>query len=350
MKLSAKTIYVALIISFVLTVASAVFMYFFTEIPLPLLMAWSAVFFVAGYFIIHGAMDYFIRRHISIINNRLNRLKEGDLSFAGKPDKDLSGKYLEEINRDLLVFAEQKQKEIEELKKTVAYRREFIADISHELKTPIFAAQGFVHTLLDGAIKDKNVRNKFLKKAAKSLDGLDRLVQDLLTISKMETGEMKMEFEHFNLYELIEEAFEQFESKAEKRDMKLTFDERCEKDLYVYADSQKIYQVITNLISNAISYKKEGEGLLKVNIFQMGNMVEVSFTDFGVGISGKDMKRIFERFYRVDKSRSKESGGSGLGLSIVKHILEAHQTSIRVHSKVGEYTQFLFRLPLGEKQ
>ncbi len=349
MKLPVKIRYTALLVSAVFTTAGGAFMYFLTDISWALLLLWVVIFFTAGYFTVHGITDYFIKYHISIVSGMLKKLKNENFSFEGEPDGPLPGPYLKEINRDLKMFTEQKQKEIEELKKAVAYRREFLADISHELKTPIFAAQGFVHTLLDGAIKDKNVRNKFLKKAARSLDGLDRLVQDLLTISKMETGEMKMEFEHFNIYDLIEEAFEQFEGKAEKRDMKLMFEEGCDKDLYVYADSQKIYQVVTNLISNAISYKKEGEGLLKVNIIRSGDKVEISFKDFGVGISGKDMKRIFERFYRVDKSRSKESGGSGLGLSIVKHILEAHHTPIRVKSKLGKYTNFFFRLPLGEK-
>lgn len=347
MKYFSRSIFISLIISAVLAAILALYMFFFDQLTSTLSLVWVALFFVIGFLLIHWTIEYFVKSQISIINDRLKKLTEGDFSFTEKLYKKPSDKYLKDVNKGLMLFAEQKQKEIEDLKKAEAYRREFIADISHELKTPIFASQGFVHTLLDGAVKDKNVRNKFLKKAAKSLDGLDQLVQDLLSISKLETGEMKMEFEHFNLCDLIEEAYEQFENKAEKRGMKLTFAKDCRKDLYVYADMQKIFQVITNLISNAINYKKDGEGLLVVNIISVNAEVEISFKDYGVGISGKDMKRIFERFYRVDKSRSKELGGSGLGLSIVKHIMEAHKTNVRVISKVGKYTDFIFRLPSG---
>jgi len=350
MKLYSRSIYISLLISAVLAAFMVVYMYFFSQMTSMLSLLWIVLFFVTGFFFIRWAIGYFVKSQIAIINDRLKKLTEGDFSFTEKLYNDPSDKYLKDVNKGLMLFAEQKQKEIEELKRVEAYRREFIADISHELKTPIFASQGFVHTLLDGAIKDKNVRNKFLKKAAKSLDGLDQLVQDLLSISKLETGDMKMEFERFNLYELIEEAYEQFESKAEKRNMKLIFVRDCRKDLYVYADLQKIFQVITNLISNAISYKKDGEGQLRVKIIKVNDEVEVSFKDYGVGISGEDLKRIFERFYRVDKSRSKEHGGSGLGLSIVKHIMEAHQTNVRVISKVGKFTEFIFRLPSGASQ
>lgn len=290
-------------------------------------------------------LEYFIFSELHKINEQLAKLKDEDFSFLDDINSVGSKKtLLSKINREIFSYAKIKQQEIESLKKAEAFRREFIADISHELKTPIFAAQGFVHTLLDGAAKDKNVRNKFLKKAAKSLDGLDRLVQDLLTISKMETGAITMEFEIFNIYDLAQEVFDQFESKAEKKELKLTFAEECPTHLFVYADKQKIYQVLLNLISNALKYKREGEGLVIVNFEEKENEIIVYVQDNGVGIPNEHVKRIFERFYRVDKSRSKDKGGTGLGLSIVKHILDGHNTHIRVSSKVGEGSLFWFPL------
>src|SRR6187402_1489528 len=173
------------------------------------------------------------------------KLKKKELHSLNK-QKPNTLNPLEKINEEIFSFAELKQKEIDELRKLEAFRKEFIADISHELKTPIFAAQGFVHTLLDGAVNDKAVRTKFLKKAAKSLDGLDMLVQDLLTLSHIETGQIKMHFETVDMYELTEEVFEQFEGKTDKKDVQLRIEGPEEKAI-VYADWQRISQVMTNL-------------------------------------------------------------------------------------------------------
>ena len=231
-----------------------------------------------------------------------------------------------------------------------SFRKEFLADVSHELKTPIFAAQGFIHTLLDGAIKDKNVRSKFLKKAAKSLSRLDKLVQDLLIISQMEAGTLKMNYSHFNINLLVKEVFDQFEDKADKKSLHLCFAKTSSKEVFVYADKQKIFQVLLNLISNGIKYMTDIEGKISVNIIQMEEVVRIEITDEGPGIPQKDIKRIFERFYRVDKSRSKDGGGTGLGLAIVKHILEAHHQHISVTSVVGKGSTFYFSLQKGIRE
>ena len=228
------------------------------------------------------------------------------------------------------------------------FRKEFIADISHELKTPIFAAQGFVHTLLDGAVKDKSVRNRFLKKAAKSLDGLDMLVQDLLTLSQIETGEIKMHFEDFDIRRLTEEVFEQFENKADKKMIDMRFEPNIPEEVIVYGDWQRINQVMTNLISNAVKYSGE-KSKIRVNFIPIDGEVEVVVRDTGEGIPEEDVKRIFERFYRVDKSRSREKGGTGLGLAIVKHIMEGHNTKVEVKSSPGKGSEFKFRLKAGEE-
>jgi two-component system phosphate regulon sensor histidine kinase PhoR len=253
---------------------------------------------------------------------------------------------LKDINEEIYSFATLKQKEIDELKKLEAFRKEFIADVSHELKTPIFAAQGFVHTLLDGAMNDKNVRSRFLKKAAKSLDGLDILVQDLLTLSQIETGDIKMHFEHIDLVKLCEEVIDQFEEKAEKKNIKIKIDtdHHHHHKMMVYADWQRITQVMTNLVSNAINYTQEG-GEVTIS-FEMGKKnISTLITDTGEGIPPQHLSRIFERFYRVDKSRSREKGGTGLGLAIVKHILDGHGSRPEVESELGKGSIFSFKLP-----
>ena len=242
----------------------------------------------------------------------------------------------------------EKEVQIDELKKLADFRREFIANISHELKTPIFSAQGFVHTLLDGAIKDKNVRLKFLRKAAKALDALDLLVQDLLTLSQIEIGDIKMHFEYFDIVKLTNEIIDQLEERAEKKEVRISVEAK-QKKILVYADYQRIHQVLNNLLINAIKYNKEG-GAVKVTFKQAEDSVVIRVADTGEGISQEHHKRIFERFYRVEKSRSRRKGGTGLGLAIVKHILEGHNTSVHVSSKVGDGTIFSFKLAQGEKE
>ncbi len=304
-------------------------------------------FLIAGsstYILTYIVFEYFIFSEITKIEEKLEKLQQEDFSLTNYVNSNSSSNIFSRIDDEIYSYAKIKHQEIENLKKIETFRREFIADISHELKTPIFAAQGFVHTLLDGAVKDKNVRNRFLKKAAKSLDGLDHLVQDLLTISKMETGAILMEFKNFDIKALVEDVFDQFESKAEKRELDLSFAPRVPDKVWVYADQQRISQVLLNLISNALKYKKEGRGKVVVDFKEVKEGVRILVKDDGVGIPPEDINRIFERFYRVEKSRSKDRGGSGLGLSIVKHILEAHGTHIEVSSELGRGSLFWFTL------
>jgi two-component system phosphate regulon sensor histidine kinase PhoR len=246
------------------------------------------------------------------------------------------------VYEEVSFFTSSKEQEIEDLKKLEIFRREFVANVSHELKTPLFAAQGFIHTLIDGAAKDEKVRTRFLNKAAKSLDGLESLVQDLLMLSQIETGEIKMKIEPQDLAELAQEVIDQFEEAAQKKKIKLKIDEPRKKALAL-ADAKWIRQVLTNLISNAIHYtQEEGQVVVKFDISKKS--VEVLVKDNGAGIPEEHLPRIFERFYRVDKSRSREQGGTGLGLAIVKHILESHHTKADVKSEVGKGSEFSFRL------
>ena len=249
---------------------------------------------------------------------------------------------IKKISRELYTFAYAKQKEIEQLKKLEEIRRGFLADISHELNTPVFAAQGFIHTLLDGAMEDKKVRSRFLKKAAKSLDTLETLVGDLIVITQVETGEVQMDFQDFRMVALVQEVFDSLERKAKKRSVSLSMKHPLEA-MQVSADRRRIGQVVTNLVENAIKYGKEN-GKVEVIIEPQQENILIKVKDDGPGIPEEHQEGIFQRFYRIDKSRSRETGGSGLGLSIVKHILEAHDSDILVESVKGKGTIFTFVL------
>ncbi|WP_224999508.1 cell wall metabolism sensor histidine kinase WalK [Cesiribacter sp. SM1] len=306
-----------------------------------------AVSFAATYLLSFITLEFFIFREINRIQEVLQKLKKKNFSFLKEENAASSRNPLRLINQEIFNYAELKQREIDELKRMADFRREFLADVSHELKTPIFAAQGYIYTLLDGAVKDKTVRDKFLKKAAKSLDGLDVLVQDLLMLSQLENKQIKMLYSYFNLSELIREVFDQMEGKAESKVITLRLAPGFPDQVWVWADKQRIQQVITNLTSNAIKYSKEDpeeEGWVEADLQEDGDRIKVLIKDNGRGISAEHLNRIFERFYRVDRSRAKVSGGSGLGLAIVKHILEAHKTVIDVQSEVGKGSVFSFRL------
>ncbi len=251
------------------------------------------------------------------------------------------------INEEIYNYASLKQLEIDELKRLEAFRRDFLQDVSHELKTPIFAAQGFVHTLLDNMDADDIIRKKFLSKAAKSLDYLDLLVRDLLTISQMESGEIKMKMEAFDVIALVTETIEQLEPLAKTKEISLK-PELDSKSVIVIADYYRIFQVLKNLISNSIKYSDENSNII-ISCEKRKKVINLKVIDQGKGIPKNHRKRIFERFYRIDKSRSKQKGGTGLGLAIVKHIIEGHRTKIKLKSKVDKGSIFSFNLKLAPK-
>jgi two-component system, OmpR family, phosphate regulon sensor histidine kinase PhoR len=336
---SARTL--ALLLATCIAIITSSFLSLVDGVDMQGIIVAGIISFSGSYLLIFIVLEFLIFREINKIYKMMGKLRKKELSGISK-EKSGALNPLQKINDEIYSFATLKQKEIDELKKLEAFRKEFIADVSHELKTPLFAAQGFVHTLLDGAVNDKNVRGKFLKKAAKSLDGLDVLVQDLLTLSQIETGDIKMRFDHIDLYKLCHEVVDQFEEKAAKKNIKLKLEGGNHK-IGVYADWQRMTQVITNLISNAISYTPD-EGEVTVS-FDVGKKNITTFvTDTGEGIPTQHLTRIFERFYRVDKSRSREKGGTGLGLAIVKHILEGHNSKPEVESTVGKGSTFSFKL------
>ncbi|MBY0436386.1 MAG: two-component sensor histidine kinase [Cyclobacteriaceae bacterium] len=337
---SARTM--ALLLAVCIALVTVLFLSLVKSVDRDGLIVAGVISFSGSYLLVYVVLEFLIFREINKIYKMLSKLRKKELGGL-KRDKSGALNPLKNINEEIFSFASLKQKEIDELKKLEAFRKEFIADVSHELKTPIFAAQGFVHTLLDGAVNDKQVRNKFLKKAAKSLDGLDILVQDLLTLSQIETGDIKMKFESIDLYKLCTEVVDQFEEKAQKKNIRLKLTDPQHK-LIVYADWQRISQVVTNLVSNALNYTLDG-GEVTVSFDHGKKNITTFITDTGEGIPTQHLTRIFERFYRVDKSRSREKGGTGLGLAIVKHILEGHGTRAEVESHVGKGSVFSFKLP-----
>ena len=239
---------------------------------------------------------------------------------------------------------EQSISEINVLKDQANYRREFLGNISHELKTPLFTIQGYILTLLEGAMKDKNVRDRYLKRAAKGVDRLISIVKDLDLITQFESGIKTVDKSKFNINELVDNVFELLEFESEKNNITLKYEENLNNPIYAYADQERIIQVLTNLVVNSIKYGTEN-GFTKVVVEDYNKeKVLIKVIDNGEGIEEEHLPRLFERFYRIDKNRSRKKGGSGLGLSIVKHIIEAHQQQIFVKSEIGSGTEFSFTL------
>lgn len=292
--------------------------------------------------IFYITIEYIILRDATflkdIITNylRTGKFTENAPGFSLQITKD--------IYRNLNLLQKRHQKEVKRLNERAEFRTQFIADVSHELKTPIFAAQGYVHTLLDGAMEDEEVRLKFLKKSANSLDLLDKLVKDLLELSQIETGNIVLMKGHFDIVKLVDEVLDDFEHTAGKQKVKLSR-KRTPKEAIVYADYLRIRQVLQNLISNAIKYNVEN-GKVNVTVIDQPQAVEIKVADTGIGIPEEDLPKVFTRFYKVDKSRTKvkKRTSNGLGLSIVKHLLESHSSNIILKSEIGKGSEFSFTL------
>ncbi|MCZ8168584.1 MAG: sensor histidine kinase [Flavobacterium sp.] len=247
------------------------------------------------------------------------------------------------LEREVKKYATDKKLELENLKVREEYRREFMGNVSHELKTPLFTVQGYIETLIDG-VKDKNMRIKYLERAQKGVERLVYIVQDLDMIAKLEMGEVTLEYTEFNIVDLIQNVFDMLEMQADKKNIILMFDRKYSKAIRVHADKEKIQQVLINLVMNSIKYGKEN-GTTEVTIEDLvKNKVIVRIRDNGEGIEKHHIPRLFERFYRVDKSGARSEGGSGLGLSIVKHIIEGHDEKIYIESDFGNGSEFSFTL------
>lgn len=253
---------------------------------------------------------------------------------------------LEQVQVDVEQWASQQSDQLEILRRNEKFRKEFLMNLSHELKTPIFAIQGYIHTLLDGAIEDQQVNREFLKNAAKNVDRLCRLIDDVDEISRLESGEIQFNKEAFVIQDLIKDVFDLLSLKAAQKNIGFDFKKGCETPIMVYADKERIREVLINLIDNSIKYGKQG-GYTLASVYNTDEKhVLIEISDNGIGIAEEHLPRVFERFYRTDKARSRDAGGTGLGLAIVKHIIENHGQSIHVRSKPDIGSTFGFTLEL----
>jgi two-component system, OmpR family, phosphate regulon sensor histidine kinase PhoR len=295
-----------------------------------------ALIFLLAHFLLKRQYE----RKLQIILKNVTQLRK--THFLKAEEEDTSDVVLE-INQSLREWEEEHNKEFEKLKNMDSYRKEFLGNVSHELKTPIFAVEGYIHTLLDGGIDDPDVNIVYLQKASKSLDRLTSIVNDLESISRMESGEMIIDWRTFDLNDLVRDVIEAHELRAAEKKIMLSTSIPVDKQLYVYADKERIRQVLDNLMVNSIKYGKEN-GNTDIGVSETESDFIVHVKDNGIGIDERHLNRLFERFYRVDKHRSRNEGGTGLGLAIVKHIIESHQQRINVQSKPGEGTVFSFSL------
>ena len=296
-----------------------------------------------SYFVFSYILKRYIYDKIKIIYKTIHTFK---VSAENKNRTvDLRQNIFGKVKEDVSEWAEEHKREIDDLKKLELYRREFLGNVSHELKTPIFNIQGYILTLLDGALDDPDVNKDYLEKTEKNIERMINIVQDLEIISQLESGEIKLLPVKFEMVAFTREIFEMLEIKAHKRNISFEFHDSIDEDseVFVEADKEKIRQVLINLIENSIKYGNEG-GRTKVSFYDMDENVLVEISDNGIGVDAKDIPRLFERFYRVDKSRSRNQGGSGLGLAIVKHIIESHQQTVNVRSAPGIGSTFSFTL------
>ncbi|WP_124978810.1 sensor histidine kinase [Nonlabens xiamenensis] len=330
-----SSVYISLV-----TAASLYLLFSVFEISYPweLLALVFAVVFLSSYFIIQFRVQRFIYRRIKKIYEDVSLLESTSLS------KQEIATDMRTLREQVERFAKNKKIEIETLKVRENYRKEFLGNISHELKTPLFTVQGYIDTLIDGAHKDKAIRKKYLQRAQKGVERLTYIVQDMDMITRLEVGDMSLDKEEFDVVELIRQVFDQFEMKAAKKNISLIFDMNYTQPILVYGDQDRIQQVVANLVVNSLKYGRTN-GTTEVAIEDLiDNKVIVRVTDNGEGIKAEYIPRLFERFFRVDRTGSRKEGGSGLGLAIVKHILDAHGERIYVDSELGIGSEFSFTL------
>jgi len=301
------------------------------------------IIFIGAYGLVLFMVQQFIYRKIKLIYKLISQTKASKREeFYYK--NILPQKSMDEVREDVEDWARQKKAEIEILQQNEAYRKEFLQNLSHELKTPIFAIQGYVDTLLNGALENPNVNRKFLNSTSRNIDRLVNLADDLDEISRLEGGEQKLLLQNFVIQELIKDVYESLAIKADEKQIKLIIKKGCEVPLTVNADKEKIRQVIINLVDNAIKYGKQ-HGVIEASVYKIDSKkILIEITDDGMGIAEEHLGRIFERFYRTDAARSRKIGGSGLGLSICKHIIEAHGQTMHVRSAIDVGTTFGFTL------
>lgn len=291
-------------------------------------------------------LERFIYDKIKLIYKNIHSLK------APKGNKferiGMSEDVISKVNQDVTRWATDKKKEIEQLKKLEEYRRSFLGNVAHELKTPIFNIQGYTTTLLGGALEDINVNRNYLERTSTNIDRMVAIIEGLDTISRLEAGEITLDISKFDILQLTNDVIDLLDCNARKKNIKLIISNENDNHLFVKADKESIRQAITNLLDNSVKYGKEG-GKTKISFYDMDKNYMIEISDDGIGIASEHLPRLFERFFRVDKSRSREQGGSGsgLGLAIVKHIIEAHNQTIHVRSTIGLGTTISFTIQKG---
>ena len=303
------------------------------------------IIFIGSFLLIQFTLERFIYRKIKLIYKFIYQTK------ATKREETyykyvLPQKSIDEVRADVEKWASQQKEEIDILRSNEAFRKEFLQNLSHEFKTPIFAIQGYIDTLLDGALENRDVSKRFLENAARNIDRLVTLTSDLDEITKLESGEQPLNKAQFVVQDLIKEIYDSLSIETAAKNIKTSIKKGCDQAVSVYADKEKIKQVITNVVSNSTKYGKENGHIVSSIYRTDGQHVLVEISDDGIGISEEHLPRIFERFYRTDRGRSRDIGGTGLGLAICKHIIEAHGQTIHVRSKPDIGTTIGFTLDM----
>jgi two-component system, OmpR family, phosphate regulon sensor histidine kinase PhoR len=329
-----SSVLIALVLYFVLflvfPLSEGNFLKYYLFILFSSIFNFGAIFFI---------LNFFLERKIKVLYKLMNLSRLSRAEHLGS----MGGNVFKQIEKDIQAWLVSREQEWENREALENYRRNYIGNVSHELKTPIFNVQGFIHTLLDGALYDNDINRQYLQKAAKNIKRLETIVEDLDAISKLESGELILDIQTLDIKKLAEEVFEELELPAMGKSIQLGFKEDARNSFLVTGDRESIRQVLLNLIMNSIKYGKVG-GKTRLGFYDLENKILVEVSDDGIGIGQEHLKHLFDRFYRVDKSRSRSVGGSGLGLSIVKHILEAHGQTITVRSQSAIGTTFGFTL------
>ncbi|MBU2018202.1 MAG: sensor histidine kinase [Bacteroidetes bacterium] len=332
------------LVSFLLALVMVIFDIYANELTPSIIFVTWLICFLVSFAIFYYLIKKFIDDRLKLL---FRSIRKGKIT-NNKPHFNfgLKGDVIAEAELQTKNWTEERMEEISKLKEQEEFRREFLGNLGHELKTPVFAIQGYILTLLDGGLEDETVNVRFLERASKATDRMVSILEDLDQITKLEVDVLKMDFKNFEILELIQDVFDTLEIKALEKNIQLSFAKEYSPTI-VNADRSKIAQVLINLISNSISYGNQG-GKTLLRLYVLDDIVTVEVSDNGPGIDDVNIPRLFERFYRVEKSRNRNDGGSGLGLSIVKHIIESHEQSINVRSTVGVGSTFAFTLQLGK--
>lgn len=334
------TICVAILVSLV-----GILFYFELASARPLYLV---IFLVLSSIVVYLAVSFLLKKFVlEKLALIYNFIQDARLKNSALKKKKLNITSIEDVKSDVIKWAEDTEKQIQSLRSLEEYRKHFVGNVSHELKTPIFSIQGYLHTLLEGGIYDENINIKYIERAAQNADRLQNIVEDLEGIAKLESGKLLVKIQKFDIKTLVNEVIQDFNITASESNIKLGYKPGADSSFMVECDKEMIRQVFINLISNSIKYGKE-DGRTEIAFYDMGGTILIEISDNGIGIESKHVNHLFDRFYRVDPSRSRMLGGSGLGLSIVKHIIEAHQQTIKVTSTHGEGSSFSFTLKMAK--